>query len=204
MVGAQLEAPVTATDAAARAAATGLEAHRLAHRALPGRDLAEVELSTALLGAELAAPLVVDVPAGAVAAPFARAATEQGLALVVEEDGARLHDRPPLLLVRLPGRALLEGPEPAERLVALTSADGVVVELDPVGEALASAAASRGASTSRRRAARSRRSRSSCARRAPGSTAPTPGRSRRSGRRPSTSAAPARARPPTRRSRAGA
>jgi isopentenyl-diphosphate delta-isomerase len=138
VVGVQLEAPVTATGEAAQAVATGLEEHRLAHRALPGRDLAEVELSTALLGAELAAPLVIDVPAGAVAAPFARAATEQGLALVVEEEGARLHDRPPLLLVRLPGRALLDGPEPAERLVALTGADGVLVELDPVGEALAS------------------------------------------------------------------
>jgi isopentenyl-diphosphate delta-isomerase len=117
---------------------TGLEAHRLAHRALPGRDLAEVELGTLLLGAELAAPLVLAVPEGAHAAPLARAATEQGLALVVGEDAARLHDRPPLLLVSVPGRALLDGPDHAERLVALAGADGLVVELDPIGDALAS------------------------------------------------------------------
>ena len=138
MVGAQLEAPATASGATAGPVATGLEEHRLAHRALPGRDLAEVDLATMLLGAELAAPLVVDVPAGAAASPFARAATEQGLALVAGEEGARLQDRPPLLLARLPGRALLDGPEPAERLVALCGAHGVLVELDPVGEALAS------------------------------------------------------------------
>jgi len=138
MVGAQLEAPVSSPGAAAGPVPTGLEGHRLAHRALPGRDLAEVELATALLGAELAAPLAVDVPAGAPAAPFARAATEQGLALVVGEEAARLHDRPPLLLVRMPGRTVVDGPEPAERLAALTGAHGLVLELDPVGEALES------------------------------------------------------------------
>ena len=132
MVGAQLEAPGTAAVTAADTIVTGLEAHRLAHRALPGRDLAEVELGTLLLGAELAAPLVLAVPEGA------RAATEQGLALVVGEDAARLHDRPPLLLVSVPGRALLDGPEHAERLVALAGADGLVIELDPIGDALAS------------------------------------------------------------------
>ena len=54
------------------------------------------------------------------------------------EEAARLHDRPPLLLVRMPGRAVVDGPEPAERLAALTGADGLVLELDPVGEALES------------------------------------------------------------------
>ena len=138
MVGAQLEAPETTAVTAAAAVATGLEAHRLSHRALPGRDLADVELATLLLGAELAAPLVLAAPAGAPAAPLARAATEQGLGLVVGEDAARLHDRPPLLLVSVPGHALLDGTNQVERLVALAGADGLVVELDPIGDALAS------------------------------------------------------------------
>jgi isopentenyl-diphosphate delta-isomerase len=56
----------------------------------------------------------------------------------VGEDAARLQDRPPLLLVSLPARALLAGPEPAERQVALAGADGLVIEIDAVGEALAS------------------------------------------------------------------
>jgi isopentenyl-diphosphate delta-isomerase len=139
VVGAQLEAPVTAVPADAVDAVTGLEPHRLAHRALPGRDLVEVELDTPLLGAQLAAPLVLTAHPGAGgAAPLARAATEQALALIVGEDAPRLHDRPPLLLVAVPGGALLDGPEQAERLVAVAGADGLVVELDPVGEALAS------------------------------------------------------------------
>ena len=154
MVGAQLEAPVTAPGAAAAGRAHGARGHRLAHRALPGRDLAEVELATrAPRGRAGRAARASTCPPARAAAPFARAATEQGLALIVGEEAARLHDRPPLLLVALPGRALLDGPEPAERLVALTGADGLVVELDPVGEALASGGrvAAR-ASTSRRRA----------------------------------------------------
>ncbi len=46
-----------ATD---RRGETGLERFRLAHRALPGLDLAEVSLRTRLLGAELAAPVMLD------------------------------------------------------------------------------------------------------------------------------------------------
>ena len=138
MVGAQLEAPVGAGPAEPAEAVTGLEAQRLAHRALPGRDLAQVELATPLLGAELAAPLVLTAPAAGDAAPLARAATEQGLALIVGVEPERLHDRPPLLLVAVPGASLLDGTEAAERLVALAGADGLVVELDPLGAALAS------------------------------------------------------------------
>ena len=40
-------------------AGSGLDAVRLRHRALPGRDLDAVDLTTDLLGARLAAPLVV-------------------------------------------------------------------------------------------------------------------------------------------------
>ena len=51
---------------------SGLAGVRLRHRALPGRDLDAVDLTTDLLGARLAAPLVVrDPAAGAVAQAFA-------------------------------------------------------------------------------------------------------------------------------------
>src|SRR5512145_2403642 len=63
---------------------TGLERYRLAHRALPGRDLAGVELSIPLLGAVLQAPLLISAPAAARGVGrLARAATEHGLGLVL-------------------------------------------------------------------------------------------------------------------------
>ena len=43
---------------------TGLDRVRLRHRALPERDLASVSLETPLLGARLAAPLVVSAMTG--------------------------------------------------------------------------------------------------------------------------------------------
>jgi isopentenyl-diphosphate Delta-isomerase len=131
-----------------RAPVTGLERYRLAHRALPGRDLAEVGLDTPLLGSVLAAPLLIAARAGAVA-PYGRAASEHGLGLVLgggerllADPGLiadyRMPDRPPLLLAALGLPALLDGdgPERAERLVGMLDADGLVVELDIVGSAL--------------------------------------------------------------------
>jgi isopentenyl-diphosphate delta-isomerase len=122
---------------------TGLEHLRLAHRALPGRDLAEVSLRTRLLGADLAAPIVLVGDGG-----LARAAREHGLGLVLAcgrgllDDGApmsgfRMPDRPPLLLARLAYGALgRDGPARAERLVTMLDADGLVIELGAVDEAL--------------------------------------------------------------------
>src|SRR5918997_481981 len=45
-------------------AGSGLERVQLRHRALPGRDLDDVDLTTDLLGARLAAPLVVSAMTG--------------------------------------------------------------------------------------------------------------------------------------------
>jgi isopentenyl-diphosphate delta-isomerase len=129
-------------------AVTGLERYRLAHRALPGRDLAEVGLATPLLGTVLAAPLLVCAPAGARGiGRLARAASEHGLGLVVAGDRLladpeliaryRTPDRPPLLLASVGFEHLLDGdgPSRAERLASMLDADGLVVELDVVGAA---------------------------------------------------------------------
>jgi isopentenyl-diphosphate delta-isomerase len=73
---------------------TGLERFRLSHRALPGRDVAEVSLRTRLLGAELAAPVIV----WGDDRELARAASEHGVGLV---SARQAPDRPPLWLARV-------------------------------------------------------------------------------------------------------
>jgi isopentenyl-diphosphate Delta-isomerase len=108
---------------------TGLARFRLAHRALPGCDLAEVSLRTRLLGAELAAPVIL---AGEGAC--ARTATEHGLGLIGNDHAP---DRPPLWLATFDVTALRHGgAEAAERLVAALEADGLVLRLDGMAQAL--------------------------------------------------------------------
>ena len=107
---------------------TGLDRYRLAHRALPGRDLAEVSLRTRFLGAELAAPVLL---VGA----DARTACEHRLGLIGNDHAP---DRPPLWLAS----SGVGGLGAAERLVSSLEADGLVVHLDGtamrgVGEAIA-------------------------------------------------------------------
>jgi isopentenyl-diphosphate delta-isomerase len=138
-------------------AGTGLERVRLRHRALPERDLSEVSLETHLLGARLAAPLVVSAMTGGTAEAgeinrrLARAAARAGIALVLGS-GRRLLDdpallrtyrpdaaeRPPLLLANLGAAQLREpdGPERAARLLELLDADGLSVHLNPLQEAI--------------------------------------------------------------------
>ncbi|MCW3012128.1 MAG: type 2 isopentenyl-diphosphate Delta-isomerase, partial [Solirubrobacterales bacterium] len=132
-------------------AGTGLEALRLRHRALPGRDLADVVLETRLLGVRLQAPLFVSAMTGGTAdaerinRDLARAATEHGVALTLGSGRPLLDDpdllrtyrsaaRPPLLLANL-GAAQLD-PERAARLVDLLGADGLSIHLNPVQEAV--------------------------------------------------------------------
>ena len=94
---------------------TGLERFRLSQRALPGRDLCEVSLRTRLLGAELAAPVLVWGDARS----LARAACEHGVGLVSSTPAP---DRPPLWLARI---------EPGRRTDL--EADGFVIELGNAG-----------------------------------------------------------------------
>jgi isopentenyl-diphosphate delta-isomerase len=94
-----------------------------------------VSLRTRLLGAELAAPVLL-------VGDGARTATEHGLGLIANELAP---DRPRLWLAALDVSDLREGPERAEQLVAGLDADGLVVHLngmeDPrmrgAGEAIA-------------------------------------------------------------------
>ena len=103
---------------AGAAGETGLERFRLSQRALPGRDLCEVSLRTRLLGAELAAPVLVWGDDRS----LARAACEHGVGLV---SGTPAPDRPPLWLARVRlgdiGRA------------SELEADGIVIELGDAG-----------------------------------------------------------------------
>jgi len=136
---------------------TELASVRLRHRALPEVDLAAVSLRTELLGAELAAPLLVSAMTGGtedaaqINGRLMRAAAEQGIGLVLGsgrrllEDPALLRtyrpapsDRPPLLLANL-GAAQVRGPDGdvrAERLVELLDADGLSIHLNALQEAV--------------------------------------------------------------------
>ena len=136
---------------------TGLAAVRLRHRALPERDLADVDLATTLLGRRLAAPLVISAMTGgteeaaAINGRLLQAAADHGVALVLGS-GRRLLDdpdllrtyrparseRPPLLLANLGATQLRgpHGPERAERLLELLGADGLSIHLNPLQEAI--------------------------------------------------------------------
>ncbi len=131
---------------------SGLDAVVLRHRALPGRDLDAVDLTTELLGARLAAPLVVSAMTGGTAEAetvnrgLARAAAEHGIALVLGSGRALLDEpgllstyrsaaRPPLLLANL-GVVQLADRDAAPRLVELLGADGLSIHLNPIQEAV--------------------------------------------------------------------
>jgi isopentenyl-diphosphate Delta-isomerase len=143
---------IAAGEGVEHAGASGLDAIRLRHRALPGRDLAEVELATDLLGARLAAPLLVSAMTGGtpeaetINRRLARAAAEHRIGLVLGSGRALLDDpallrtyrsgdRPPLLLANL-GAVQLADPDAAPRLVDLLGADGLSIHLNPIQEAV--------------------------------------------------------------------
>jgi isopentenyl-diphosphate Delta-isomerase len=136
--------------------ATGVDAIRLRHRALPERDLGDVSLATTLLGAHLRAPVVVSAMTGGTRAAghvnerLADAAAEHGVAMVLGSGRILLDDpsllatyrpsatRPPLLLANLGGAQLTapDGPARARALVDLLEADGLCLHLNPLQEAV--------------------------------------------------------------------
>jgi isopentenyl-diphosphate Delta-isomerase len=149
---------IAAGAGVSHAVPSGLAGVRLAHRALPERDLADVALDIVLLGRRLRAPLVVSAMTGGVPEAtvindrLSRAAAEHGVAMTLGSGRALLddpsllrtyiapapHDRPPLLLANL-GAAQLhgrEGPARGERLVEMLGADGLTVHLNPIQEAV--------------------------------------------------------------------
>ncbi|MDQ8043952.1 MAG: type 2 isopentenyl-diphosphate Delta-isomerase [Solirubrobacteraceae bacterium] len=146
---------LAAQTASLHSCGTGLDRHRLVHRGLPGRDLAEVDLTTSLLGRTLAAPVIVSAmtggttQAGVINARLAAAATRHGIGLALGSGRALLRDpsllstyvgadRPPLLLANIGAPQLLApgGLDDAARLVELLDADGLTVHLNPLQEAI--------------------------------------------------------------------
>ncbi len=146
---------LAAREDALHAAGTGLRSYRLRHRALPGRDLEDVDLATSFLGVRLAAPLLVSAMTGGterargVNERLATAAAGHGLAMALGSGRALLEDasllptyrtpaRPPLLLANLGAVQLRLGltPGDAERLVEIVGADGLILHLNPVQEAV--------------------------------------------------------------------
>lgn len=133
----------------------GFERYRLRHRALPGRDLAEVDLSVEVLGRWLAAPLLIASMTGGterarqVNARLAIAAEAAGLAMGLGSGRAALMHpellptfllpvRPPLLFANLGAVQLRRGlgPADAERLVDIVGADALFLHLNPIQEAV--------------------------------------------------------------------
>jgi isopentenyl-diphosphate Delta-isomerase len=133
----------------------GLERIRMRHRALPGLDLDDVSLATSFVGHALEAPVIISSMTGGtrrakeVNRSLARAAVAFGLGMalgsgrkLLEEPALlatyRSSDRPPLWLANL-GVSQLVG-EPgiagAVRLVEMLDADGLVIHLNPVQEAV--------------------------------------------------------------------
>jgi len=142
---------------------TGLERHRVRARALPERDLADVDLSLALWGRRLAAPLLISCmtggtsEAGPVNRALATAAQAHGVALglgsgrvLLEAPPARRADlaaaagfavrdvAPDVLLLANLGAVQLHahGPAACADLVAACGADALVLHLNAVQEAV--------------------------------------------------------------------
>lgn len=135
---------------------SGLDQVRLRHRALPGRDLEQVDLAVDLLGRRLDVPLVVSAMTGgseasrAVNLELLEAAAEHGAAMILGSSRALLDDpgvvdtyvptsaRPPLLLANLGASHLVQGlgADDALRVVELVDADGLALYLNPLQEAV--------------------------------------------------------------------
>lgn len=147
-----------AQRAALSSSASPFDRLRLEHCALPELALDEIDLTTRFLGRRLAAPLLISSmtggPArgGAVNRNLAEAAGALGIGLAVgsqrvalEEAGARgfsqqLRDAAPniLLLANLGAAQLVRGygVEEARRAVEMIDADGLIVHLNPLQEAI--------------------------------------------------------------------
>ena len=150
-----LEAVLSA-DVAARGVTTGLERWRLVPRALPGRDLADVDTTTRLLGRSLRAPLLVScmtggvAEAGAVNRSLAVAAQHHGVALGLGSARALLVDprasssftvrdvAPDVLLLANLGAVQLHEytVDACAHVVDVCGADALVLHLNAVQEAV--------------------------------------------------------------------
>lgn len=136
---------------------TGLENYYFEHQALPELDLAAVSTHTRFLGKELAFPLLISSMTGGspIAAQFnqrlAEAAQAAHIGLGLGSLRAALEDSalawtyqvrqyaPDILLLANLGAVQLNyayGPEECQRAVELVEADGLILHLNPLQEAL--------------------------------------------------------------------
>jgi len=137
---------------------TGFDAVRLVHCAAPELSLDDVDLSVEMLGRRLRAPLLISAMTGgprrseAINAHLAEAAQALGIALgvgsqrIALESGAagglgpELRRRAPdiLLLANLGAAQILDdgGVDRARRAVEMIGADGLVIHLNPLQEAI--------------------------------------------------------------------
>jgi isopentenyl-diphosphate Delta-isomerase len=146
-------------DVGSTGGGTGLERLRLRARALPGRDLSDVDLSTDLWGRRLSAPLLISCMTGGVgeAGPvnraLATAAQRHGIALGLGSGRALLEDAatlgsfavrdvaPDVMLLANLGAVQLRryGTADCARLVETCEADALVLHLNAVQEAVQAA-----------------------------------------------------------------
>lgn len=140
-----------------RALGSGLEQYQLVHCALPELDLEEVDLSTSFLGRRLQAPLLISAITGGTAEArpinlnLASAAQALGLAMCVGSQRAAIEDRhqiptyqvrpvaPDILLFANLGAIQLNcgyGLAECRQAVEMIQADGLVLHLNPLQEAL--------------------------------------------------------------------
>jgi isopentenyl-diphosphate delta-isomerase len=136
---------------------TGLERYRFIHQALPEIDLADVHLSSGLLGRPLDAPLIISSMTGGteeaehINLSLAEAAQQVGVAMGIGSQRAALEDpslahtyqvrrvAPDILLLANLGAVQLNYEydlEDCHRAVDMIEADGLILHLNPLQECL--------------------------------------------------------------------
>jgi isopentenyl-diphosphate delta-isomerase len=144
-------------DVTFKRVSTGFERYRFVHCALPDCDLEDVSLSTRLLGKALTAPLLISSMTGGTPEAavlnrrLAEAAQEAGVGMGVGSQRAALEDAsladtyrvrsaaPDILLLANLGAVQLNygyGLDECRRAVAMIEADGLILHLNPLQEAL--------------------------------------------------------------------
>ncbi len=144
-------------DVQARETSTGFERYHFVHAALPELALDDVDLRTNFLGHPLRAPILVSSMTGGVERGWevnrrlAEAAQALGCAMGVGSQRAAIDDptlaryyavrdiAPDILLFANLGAVQLNygyGPEECKRAVAMIGADGLILHLNPLQEAL--------------------------------------------------------------------
>ncbi len=144
-------------DVQPRNLTTGLEHYRFVHQALPEIDLAQVELTSKLLGKHLSAPLIISSMTGGtkeaerINMNLAQGAQEIGVAMGVGSLRAALEDpslaytyqvrrvAPDILLLANLGAVQLNygyGTEECREAVEMIEADALILHLNPLQECL--------------------------------------------------------------------